>query len=258
MIIILRGHIRNSFHNRFLYDFIRNLYESNNNIDIYIHTWNIVQSKLSWRQINQIDYNVDETMIKEYFGELSFLIKHIIIDDDKKIKLIGKKRGFISGTTCPVKAWKNYWYGKFKVIDYVKSLEISNNCTVLNFRFDVFCNPNLFSPHHIYDFVIKNINNEFNENLFVNDKFFLGCDNFYMGNIETMYKLTYHFHFNLDKIISNIPVITHQEGLVMVENCKLFETKKNIITHYDIIKYTQQNKKMRSFNFLNYSLSKII
>ena len=76
-----------------------------------------------------------------------------------------------------------------------------------------------------------------------------------MGNLDTMYKLTNHFYLNLDKIIHNIPVITHQEGLVIIENCKLFDTEN---THYDIIKYTQENKKMRSFNFLNYSLSKII
>jgi hypothetical protein len=42
MILILRGHIRNSFDNNKLYELIKLIYEKNSDLMIYIHTWSIV------------------------------------------------------------------------------------------------------------------------------------------------------------------------------------------------------------------------
>ena len=52
MIILLRGHIRNSFDTQYLYELMQ--YLSNNyNIEIYIHTWDIIQNNISWREIKE-------------------------------------------------------------------------------------------------------------------------------------------------------------------------------------------------------------
>ena len=60
MIILLRGHIRNSFDNDNLYNLIKRI---NNEIgikNIYIHSWNIQQNSLSWRKLEQINKPIDE------------------------------------------------------------------------------------------------------------------------------------------------------------------------------------------------------
>ena len=54
MIIVLRGHIRQSFKNELLYRFIKYICLHYDNVEIYIHTWNIVQNGLSWRKIEMI------------------------------------------------------------------------------------------------------------------------------------------------------------------------------------------------------------
>lgn len=41
LIVIIRGHIRDSFKTHKLYNFINNIYNLNSNLKIYIHTWNI-------------------------------------------------------------------------------------------------------------------------------------------------------------------------------------------------------------------------
>ena len=79
MILILRGHIRNSFNNLKLYNLINQIYETDQNIKIYIHTWNIFSNNISWREIESNNTPVTEEIIYNYFNDLKHLIKHIII-----------------------------------------------------------------------------------------------------------------------------------------------------------------------------------
>ena len=68
MIILLRGHIRNSFDTPYLYEFIQ--YLSNNyNIEIYIHTWDIIQNSISWREIKENNIPVNNELIYDYFKD---------------------------------------------------------------------------------------------------------------------------------------------------------------------------------------------
>ena len=85
MILLLRGHVRNAFDDSRLYELIKQLYATYK-ISIYIHTWNIQQSNVSWRPIGENKNTVSEELIYTYFKELKDCIKHIIIDDDSKIK----------------------------------------------------------------------------------------------------------------------------------------------------------------------------
>jgi hypothetical protein len=235
MIILLRGLIRNSFETVCLYELIK--YLSNNyNIEIYIHTWNIVQNSISWREIKEKKIPVTNEMIYDYFKDLKYLIKHIIIDNDTNLKLFGNTKGHVYKAPCL--GWKNMWYGKFRIIQHLFQnyhlfkLKSPIDQLVVNLRFDIFSNSQLFQVINIFKF-INNIayytslyNKLLKKNIFIkNVPNCYGIDNIYIGNINTMYKLIGHFHFNLDKIMlrhKNNRKIKVQEALVFLENKRLF------------------------------------
>ena len=84
MILILRGHIRNSFDDLQLYSFIKYLSQYYN-LDIYIHTWSIKQNDISWRVINNDFTEINTKYIENYLKDLFKFVKKIIIDDEKKL-----------------------------------------------------------------------------------------------------------------------------------------------------------------------------
>jgi len=49
-----------------------------------------------------------------------------------------------------------------------------------------------------------------------------GCDNIYIGNINTMYKLIHNFFYELDDIIIKYHYIKNQEVLVFIINDNIF------------------------------------
>jgi hypothetical protein len=226
MILILRGHIRNSFENDNLYNLIKYLSE-NNQIEIYIHTWNIQQSNISWRSLDIIEHQITNEYIYKYFKDLSPLIKDIIIDDDTKIKIMGKTDGKVLISPCPLIGWKNYWYGKFQIINYLKNIILNNDIPIICMRFDIFNIPNNnnLSIEQIVQFINSNTNTNFIKNIFLTNYIRTGIDNIYMGNIYTMYKLINHFNTNLDQILLKEEYIKiyNQEIIVPMENNNLFE-----------------------------------
>jgi hypothetical protein len=235
MIILLRGHIRNSFNTEYLYELIQ--YLSNNyNIEIYIHTWDIIQNNISWREIKEKNIPVTNEMIYDYFKDLKHLIKHIIIDSDKDLKLFGNTKGLVYKAPCL--GWKNMWYGKFRIIKYLFENSHSFKSKppidqlVVNLRFDIFSNSQVFESINIIKFInniayYTSLNNHLlRKNIFIkNIPTCYGIDNIYIGNINTMHKLIGHFHFNLDKIMLRYKYnrkIRVQEALVFLENKRLF------------------------------------
>jgi hypothetical protein len=215
MILIIRGHIRNSFENKDLYNLIKKINIMFPGLKIFIHTWNIFSNNISWRKINIDNRVVNEQIIYDYFDDLKYLIKHIIIDDDKRINLIGNLRGNIGNSLMPTIGWKNYWYGKHKIINYIRNLNIDENENIVNFRFDLMKNSNSFNNTTIINFIKKNSNTTFTKNIFLfNDERHCGIDNIYMGNIKTMYKLIDIFFYKLDDILINNSNIRNQEFLV--------------------------------------------
>jgi hypothetical protein len=191
MILIIRGHIRNSFENKNLYDFIKLIYNNFSDIQIYIHTWNIFSNNISWRKINVNNNIVNEKIIYDYFDDLSHLIKHIIINDDTQIKMIGKTNGNVCCSLMPIIGWKNYWYGKFEIVNYIYN-KIDENEMVVNFRFDINTNSNSIDNNCSLNFIKENNKLKFTKNIFLKDRI-TGVDNIYIGNIKTMYKLTHTF-----------------------------------------------------------------
>jgi hypothetical protein len=222
MILVIRGHIRNSFESKDLYNLIEELYNLYPDLKIFIHTWNIFANNISWRKININNNIVNEEIICNYFGKLNICIKHIIIDDDTQIQLNGNLIGNINTYLMPIIGWKNYWYGKYRIIDYIYNNSDSNDEMIVNFRFDIFDNSNNFDKKLIIDFIKKNSKIKFNKNVFLFDCEKNGIDNIYIGNITTMYKLHNKFFYELDDILKKNKDIENQEKLVYRINSQLF------------------------------------
>ena len=246
MILILRGHIRNSFETKCLYNLIKKIHMICADLKIFIHTWNIFANNISWRNININEQPVNDKIIYEYFDDLKDLIQEIIIDDDNKINLIGNLNGNINNGPMPIIGWKNYWYGKHKILDYLynkimdKNVDTITNETIdetidenidenidemiINCRFDIISNSNSFCKEQVINFINKNSKTIFKKNIFIyNDEKHFGIDNIYLGNINTMYKLTNIFFNEFDDILVKHNDTIHQEFLVYRINNILFD-----------------------------------
>jgi hypothetical protein len=224
MILIIRGHIRNSFKTKKLYSLIKEMDNTFPDLKIFIHTWSIFANNISWRHINVDNQNVTNEIIYDYFDDLKHLIKHIIIDDDTKIELFGNLSGNVSITPMPIVGWKNYWYGKYKIIDYIYNTHIDENEMIVNYRFDIMNNSNNFDEISIINFLKTNSEINFIKNIFFfDDENHFGIDNIYVGNILTMYKLIKKFFYELDDILSKNIDTKHQEFLVYIINSTLFD-----------------------------------
>jgi hypothetical protein len=224
MILIIRGHIRNSFETKNLYNLIKELHTIFPDLKIFIHTWNIFANNISWRYININEQIVNDEVIYDYFDDLKDLIKNIIIDDDNKINLIGNLSGKINDGLTQIIGWKNYWYGKHKIVDYLYNSNIDENEMIVNFRFDVTSNSSSFDEKRIVNFIENNSNKIFTKNVFLfDDEHHYGIDNIYIGNINTMYKLTNAFFYDLDDILIKNTDTIHQEMFVFRINNILFD-----------------------------------
>ena len=229
MILILRGHIRSSFDNMALHDWIEALSQTYP-IRIFIHTWNIYQNSLCWRQMHEDLREVTEDTIHAYFGDLRKYIQKIIIDNDSQIVLAGKTEGFVGITRAPLRGWKNYWYGQYAIVKYIVETlggapGIDNEC-VINTRFDLFNNSNSAFKNNIQDLIAQSlylgVSMTRDELVFMHrGTLHMGLDNFFMGRLSIMYSMLVHFNFNLDDIIRRYPREQHQEYLVFFENERL-------------------------------------
>ncbi len=226
MILLLRGHIRNSFKTKDLYNLISLIYSKNSHIKIFIHTWDVFSNNISWRKINANDKPVTKDVILDYFDDLKHLIIDIIIENDNDVKLTGKIDGKISISKTPLLGWKYYWHGQYTIIKHINNKINDKNMIVINTRFDILNNSSSRNENTIINFIEQNKNSQFSHgNIFI--KRGIGVDNIYIGKIDIMYKLIEHFHSNLDSIINKYPYIENPENLVYDENISLFNYKAN-------------------------------
>jgi len=220
IIIILRGHIRDSFDNNKLYQYL--LYLSNKyNLYIFIHTWNIKCNNISWRKNIEADYSIiNEDIITNYFKNIN--IQKIFIDDESNVDLIGNVIGNINTTLMPIKGWKYMWYGIYKISHYIlntiSKYYLDVNTYTLNIRFDYFTHStinqyNLKDLNSLYNFNSNQI--QFMKNR-TNKNEMYGIDNIYFGKFYKIYYTAKLFHSNLDYIIECFKYIHSQEKLVYI------------------------------------------
>jgi hypothetical protein len=232
MILVLRGHIRDSFETPDLLHFVKFLHTMNVNkntsLKIYIHTWNIVSNSISWRPIASNNTAVTKEMILLYFQDVSHIIQTILIEDDKKIVLHGNVYGTINGGPMPIIGWKNYWYGKYRIMTHILEQafqkEVDEHEVLVNCRFDILKNSNTYTKKTLLQFIQKHCNANFQKNIFTEENEKCGIDNIYIGNIHTMHRIAHHFFYNLDKILEKHKEIFNQEWMVFRENKTLFYT----------------------------------
>jgi len=228
MILLLRGHIRESFKNNRLYNLIKGISDIlGGNLDIYIQTWNVLQSNVSWRVIPENTTVVDEIMIYTYFRDLRYNIRHILILDDSSLPLVGSCNGKVCSSLMPKRGWKNMWYGIYRGLLSISDDGVELHKLVLNTRFDILEN---FVPvnEEKIKYYVKNNMGYSGENM----KFFIngakwGVDNIYIGRLDSMTDLVSNFHFDLDDIMQRYPKVTSQEFLFYYENIDFFEKYKN-------------------------------
>lgn len=220
MILVLRGHIRNAFDNLQLYEFIHQL-SKKYKIQIYIHTWSIQQNNISWREIKNNFTKITYETILSYFQDLTCYIQKIMIEDDEKILLIGKKEGKILSTKTSLLGWKRYIYGQYRIIDFIyQSSLFKKTDFIFNTRFDLFCNSYVFPKDEIIEFIEKYNQMKIEKNYFMREGEYCGLDNIMIGNVNSQYHLIHYLHYQLDEMLENLEnqKLVHPEFLVYRAN----------------------------------------
>ena len=148
--ILLRGHIRNSFANQRLNEFLHKMQEIFST-DIFIQTWAEADASTSWdndelrelrnRKATEVKNPIVEQIHAYLTKEVLDATKKIDILDENKLKIIGNIEGNISESLCPTIGWKRMWagiYTAFKSMDDYKKAKKVKYDAIINLRFDLF------------------------------------------------------------------------------------------------------------------------
>jgi hypothetical protein len=132
--LTLRGHIRDSFDNDKLYNFLKKL-TTEYDVDIYIYTFNIKNAgKIYKCSGGEPDYQkVAEIDVLNYIKDMSKYVKKIIINENHSAK---SENEIILGTISKNK-FLHMWQSIYNIIKYVKSTNIKYDY-VINMRLDYF------------------------------------------------------------------------------------------------------------------------
>lgn len=209
--LCIRGHIRDGLFTRGLTQYIDQLAAKGHDIQLYLHTWSESEAKSSYRVLDRkYVFKVSEELLQNYFKDYD--VQKIIVDDDSKIKIYGKKTGHVSASACPLLAWKRMWAGQYKILSYVRECQEKYDF-IVNTRFDMFTTPVCYTPPStLNSLILQKANIAFKYPTYT--KNVVGVDNFYIGKIEMMYKLVSDFYVSLDDILKAYPMVKHQEEIV--------------------------------------------
>jgi hypothetical protein len=226
MNLILRGHIRNSFSNDSLNRLVFEI-SKKHKLDIYVHTWSVLQSSRSWRHIPDDERAVDESMVLDYFDGLGVSIRRVIIEDESEVELKGRLDGTVGHTPCPIKGYKYMFHGMLKAAECVLE-DAGPEDLVVQTRFDVLSNWGRFGADRIVSFMdvkpSKRIQFIMEE---VADESTVGVDNIYMAKALDMHNFLKHMLDDLDEIDlkhKSTRHMGHQEWLTMFEAVDFFAT----------------------------------
>jgi hypothetical protein len=121
-----------------------------------------------------------------------------------------------------LKDWQDYWYNNNKIISSIYNNSVKKNETVINFSFELFENSNYLKESTIIRLLVSNINKTFQKNKFIfSDYINFGIDDIFIGNVDTLYKLTHEdYKILVDKLVGN-NIIDYEGFLVFLINNKL-------------------------------------
>lgn len=212
--LLIRGHVRNAFDNENFRSLLNEICE-NFECDIYIHTWNVIQTSRSWRFIHEDKREVNEEFIKTNLSNVWHKVKALMIEDEETIVLPGRTEGNIGLTPCPYKGYKSMFYGKLKVAEYAYN-NVDCQEIAVQTRFDILLNSFSTSAEAIMNF-IKNPPITTDRIKFIKNEPILGVENIYMARIDHMYKFIKYFYENFDEIYTKHNQTRHQEHPVFFE-----------------------------------------
>lgn len=215
----VRGHIRDSFRNNRLRNFIDLLKLTFPNVQIIFQTWSTFQCKKnhSWRKVNENNQVVYIQHIQNYFKNIPPQNLNCMILDDDNIPYYGSIEGNIADSKMPKKGWKNMWYGIAKGLE--KSLTGCYNNPIVNFRFDFFDVPlsndvDAVCDYHIIEFIHQYLESKSNTISFFYKNNDIGVDNLYIGPLNKIKCLNNYFNYHLDEIDQMWKSEKSQEHLV--------------------------------------------
>ena len=189
--------------------------------DIYIHTWNVVQTSRSWRYVHEDRRKVDEDFLKSYFKDIWPNVKGLVIDDEDSVILDGNTEGNVGRTPCPVKGYKSMFYGKLRVAEHAFN-HVAHNEMAVQTRFDVLSNWVRTDAQSIINFMNRPHTNGERIKFMVSEPVvdfekIVGVENIYMARVDDMYNFIKYFYFNFDEIYTRHNTVGHQELPVFFE-----------------------------------------
>ena len=225
--LILKGYVNDAFNNNYMNEFIEYINNRYENMDIYIQSW--CKKNEEERSYNQ-GY-ITQNTVMSYFNR-NHLIKKIILLDKKDEFTINNENiisnKLIKNKLLNDKKLKDSWKGNYFITEHIINTNI-NYDFVINMKIDFFGN-NMFQNVHNkkrvfkykilskttydinYKFLYLRIVNYLNQGgnnskklpFFLDNKEFPGIDNFYIGNMEQMHKLSKLFYIHFNYLIQNL------------------------------------------------------
>jgi len=209
--LCIRGHLRGGLQDTRLNDYINLLKQNGHTVDLFLHTWSVSEAKSSYRKLDYSGiFTVEKTHLSDYFHNQT--IKRVCIEDDSHLKLHGNLEGVIPGSPCPILAWKRMWAGKFNLVSHLYHNHTYDYDLVVNTRYDKFTTQVCYTPTKNL-LKMTTVGNGLSLKYPQYYRQFKGIDNYYAGDIKSMYDITSAFHYSLDDIVKKYKVRALQEEL---------------------------------------------
>lgn len=226
MILILRGHIRNSFQDLKLYRLLKHIQQVVE-LELYICTWSVFSTSRSYRLIQDNSTPVTTEIIHAYFKDLVPCIKGLHIMNEDNVTMTGRTEGTV-GEVAPIKGWKYMVANIFYFLDALHKSGHNPMSNILTTRFDILhlaCNR--VNPQYFMEFVQAH-KDTYRPIVFTKVRIrpHCGCDNLMIGKLKFLHALFEKLHFCLDEVLERHPVQLHQEHYVMMEHAYLESLRK--------------------------------
>jgi hypothetical protein len=236
--LILRGHVRRSFQDDGLYRLVRDI-SGRGPVKIFIHTWDTVQSRVSWRLMPDDPTPVDDSMVRRYFRDLSDNIESLAVESESSVQIVGRREGVVAMSWSPIDGYKRMFYGMMRAAEMARA-RCEPGDMVVQTRLDVLSNWASFAHDKVLNFLDdrpedwepirflirpatskKELEMRFDRWMRWGAEYephwTTGVDNMYMATSKDMLDFTRHMYTNLDAISDKYRHFVHQEWISMFE-----------------------------------------
>ncbi len=227
-VLLLRGHVRQSMETDRLIKFIGVLTKCMPELDIYIQTWDMMETTMGWRKYNPEYYCkiLTKSDIEKYFESVIKHIKGINIISDESVNIPGNINGsiLVKGNVS-ILGWKRMLWGITAGLESIY-LQYSSDTYVINMRLDYFdahqTYYNGISQMGLVSHILNNVKSVStidirNQIEFYYDRPFTGVDNYCIGTVANLYQFFNYILHELDTIKIDYINTVHQEHIIYKE-----------------------------------------